>query len=77
MTRILALLPLAVELAIAGCASSTPRLDNGPAPDASSTALRVMSFNVRLDVASDSANAWPYRIDAVAEIVRDADVVGV
>lgn len=29
-------------------------------------ALRVMTFNIRLNTASDSLNAWPYRKDLVA-----------
>jgi endonuclease/exonuclease/phosphatase family metal-dependent hydrolase len=46
---------------------------------AESPALRVMSFNLRLDLASDGPNAWPHRRDWVASLVRfhDADVVGV
>ena len=36
-----------------------------------------MSFNLRLNVASDGDDAWPNRRDAAAEIVRGADVVGV
>ena len=36
-----------------------------------------MSFNIRLNVASDSGNAWPHRVDAVERIMQDADVVGV
>ena len=39
--------------------------------------IQVMSFNLRLNVASDSADAWPYRREAAAEIIRDADLVGV
>lgn len=62
---------LLVALALAGCAGSTPSPDTGP------TALRVMSFNLRVNVASDGSNAWPYRVDAVEGILRDADVVGV
>ena len=46
---------------------------------ASATALSVMSFNLRLDVASDGPNAWPHRRDWVAALIRfhEADVVGV
>lgn len=41
--------------------------------------LHVMSFNIRLNVASDSANAWPHRKDmAVSQILfHDAHIVGV
>jgi endonuclease/exonuclease/phosphatase family metal-dependent hydrolase len=54
-----------------------------PAPAAPATQraapLRVMSFNLRLDVASDGANAWPHRRDRVAALVRfhAPDAVGV
>ena len=68
-------LTVGLAMALAACASSSP---SGTRPaDARSTALRVMSFNLRLNVASDSANAWPHRIDAVEDIMRDADLVGV
>ena len=38
-----------------------------------------MTFNLRLDVASDGPNAWPFRRDWVAALIRfhGADVVGV
>ena len=32
--------------------------------------LRVMTFNLRLDLASDGPNAWPYRRDWVGALVR-------
>src|SRR6185503_20405447 len=41
--------------------------------------LRVMTFNLRLDLASDGPNAWPHRRDWVAALIRfhAPDVVGV
>ncbi|WP_412067962.1 endonuclease/exonuclease/phosphatase family protein [Rubrivirga sp. IMCC43871] len=36
-----------------------------------------MSFNIRVDVASDGEDAWPHRVEAVAATIREADVVGV
>ena len=41
--------------------------------------LRVMTFNIRLNVASDSLNAWPYRKDNVAAMFHfhHADLVGI
>jgi hypothetical protein len=41
--------------------------------------LRIMSFNLRLDVASDGPNAWPHRRDWVASLIRfhAPDAVGV
>jgi len=40
--------------------------------------LNVMTFNIRLDVASDSLNSWQYRKDVAAEIIKisNADIVG-
>ena len=75
--------------ALLACApAAATRATPGPAATDSATAgtspataapLRVMSFNLRLDLASDGPNAWPYRRDWVASLVRfhDADVVGV
>jgi endonuclease/exonuclease/phosphatase family metal-dependent hydrolase len=41
--------------------------------------LNVMTFNIRLNVAADSLNAWPYRKDKVASQVLfyEADILGV
>ena len=41
--------------------------------------LHVMSFNIRLNIASDSLNAWPYRKDLVASqiLFHDIHVLGV
>ncbi len=49
------------------------------AGDAAAPPLRVMSFNLRLDLASDGENAWPHRRDRVAALIRfhAPDVVGV
>lgn len=40
--------------------------------------LRVMTFNIRLNLASDGENAWPHRKEAVANLIRlhRADLVG-
>lgn len=40
--------------------------------------LNVMTFNIRLDVSSDSLNSWQYRKDNAAEMVRmnDVDILG-
>lgn len=40
--------------------------------------LNVMTFNIRLDVPSDSLNRWQYRKDNAAEMVRmnDVDILG-
>src|SRR5687768_1807847 len=41
-------------------------------------ALRVMTFNIRLNLASDGPHAWPHRKEAVASMIRfhGADLVG-
>lgn len=40
--------------------------------------LNVMTFNIRLDLPSDSLNSWQYRKDNAAEMVRmnDVDILG-
>lgn len=41
--------------------------------------LKVMSYNIRLDVASDGVNAWPNRPNKVAALIKkyNPDVLGV
>ena len=59
---------LALAFLVGACASQ-------PAADAP---IRVMTFNIRLNLASDGPNAWPHRKEAVASMIRfhDADLVG-
>lgn len=59
---------VALALLLASCTTSRP-VD---------IPLRVMSYNIRLDLASDGPNAWPHRKDAVANLIRShrADLVG-
>ncbi len=40
--------------------------------------LNVMTFNIRLDVASDSLNSWQYRKDVAAEVIKanNVDILG-
>lgn len=41
--------------------------------------MTVMSYNIRLDTAADGINAWPYRKDAVAEMIGpkyQGDIIG-
>jgi endonuclease/exonuclease/phosphatase family metal-dependent hydrolase len=42
-------------------------------------ALNVMTYNVRLNVSSDSLNAWPYRKDKLATVIlyHDVTILGV
>ena len=41
--------------------------------------LNIMTFNIRLDIASDSLNAWQYRKDKAASqiLFHEADIIGV
>lgn len=41
--------------------------------------LNIMTFNIRLNIASDSGNAWPFRMDKVVSqiLFHKADVLGV
>lgn len=47
--------------------------------DGAAQSLNVMSFNIRLNTASDSLNAWPYRKDKVASqiLFHDVHLLGV
>ncbi len=49
-----------------------------PADPAHAALTRVMTFNIRLDTASDDANAWPYRRTMVIDLIRHEapDVLG-
>ena len=60
-----------LALLLGACGASGEAASGDPAP------VRVMSFNVRVDVASDGEDAWPNRVTAVAATIREADVVGV
>ena len=35
--------------------------------------MRLLSFNIRINVASDGINAWPHRIKMVAQIIKNGD----
>ena len=59
-----ALLPACLVLACASCATT---------PKSTSLPLRVMTFNVRVPVASDGINDWDHRRDLAAQVIRDAD----
>ena len=45
----------------------------------SDPSIRVMTFNIRLNTTDDGDNAWPYRKDIVASMMRfhKADIIGV
>lgn len=57
------LLTLLSALLLAACA-------HVPAESASAAPIRAMTFNIRLDVASDGANAWPRRKEMVEAVIR-------
>ena len=40
------------------------------ARDRDSGQLRVMTYNIRLDLAMDGANSWPHRKQMVASVIR-------
>ncbi len=72
--RCVPMLRLSVLLAalVIGCpAAAQPN-------DAPAVPLRVMSFNVRLNIESDSLDAWPHRRESVVGLIRfyDPDLVG-
>lgn len=37
--------------------------------------IKVMTFNLRINVASDGENAWPNRVDSVIKIIRESEAV--
>lgn len=66
------LLTLALATLLAACVT-TPRGGIGTSDE-----IRAMTYNIRLDLASDGANAWPHRSDMVAEVIRHEapDIIG-
>lgn len=57
------LLALALAALLAACTTVSGPPDNP-------RAIRAMTYNIRLDLASDGPNAWPHRKEMVAEIIR-------
>jgi endonuclease/exonuclease/phosphatase family metal-dependent hydrolase len=57
-----------VALILLNCSSDVNSLNS----------IKVMSFNIRLNVESDSMNAWSYRKEKAASMIRfhDADIAG-
>lgn len=64
--KTLIILPCLISILCASCTSSNLK------------GLNIMTFNVRLDAASDSLNNWKYRKDVVAKVVKqyDIDILG-
>lgn len=69
--RVFPRLLFALALLVSACTTATPTRTD--------PSFRVMTFNIRLNIASDGENAWPARKNAVASMIRfhGADVVGV
>lgn len=65
------LLSLLATLLLAACA-------HVPAQSADTAPIRAMTFNIRLDVASDGENAWPHREEMVEAVIKheDPDLLG-
>jgi endonuclease/exonuclease/phosphatase family metal-dependent hydrolase len=67
-------------LPVVGCQTARPaRVTADTRITTVAPPLRVMTFNLRLDLASDGPNAWPHRRDWVASLIRfhAPDAVGV
>lgn len=81
MDRRLARYALLVCLALPalGCRSGAPGGQAAASGARTNAPLRVMTFNLRLDIASDGPNAWPFRKDWVAALIRfhEPDAIGV
>ena len=60
MTRVLALL---LALLLGACAHLAPETEG-------KGSIRAMTFNIRLDIASDGENAWSHRQEMVAALIR-------
>lgn len=60
------------------CIASLVVMMVAPSAAAAQDALRAMSFNIRLNIASDGEHAWPHRAERAASVIRfhEPDVVG-
>jgi len=69
MHKIKLTLIVCVNLIILSCSSE----------NISNQRIRIMTFNIRVNVESDSLNAWPYRKEIAASMIRfhRADIVGI
>ncbi|QDV64014.1 endonuclease/exonuclease/phosphatase family protein [Crateriforma conspicua] len=72
----LCLVCVSLALALYSCAAIAEETRQSATGDDPSD-LRVMTFNIRYNNPKDGADAWPHRIDMVADRIRQsADVVG-
>ena len=55
-----------------------PGIINSTVTKSPDSPIKIMTFNIRVNVASDSMNAWPYRKDMAASMIQfhGADIVG-
>ena len=67
---------LLAALLLAGCEFVDPYLP-GDDEEPEDRTVEVMTFNIRYNNPDDGENAWPYRKDRVAEIMAEADLIGV
>ena len=60
------------------CLLATACVHTPPARQDAAMAVRAMTFNIRLDIASDGENAWPNRKEHVFDLIRHEapDVLG-
>lgn len=58
---------IAALMALLVCACAYRPL---PASQSEGAPIRAMTFNIRLDLESDGANAWPHREEMVAAVIR-------
>lgn len=65
----------ALALLLALCLTACAHI---PAPDPAPAPIRAMTFNIRLDLASDGADAWPHRAPLVIALIghEAPDVLG-
>jgi endonuclease/exonuclease/phosphatase family metal-dependent hydrolase len=68
------LLWLAASLSTTSIAYS--QTDEATAAPSSENQWSVLSYNIRLNTASDGKNAWPNRAETVAAVIKEHDVAG-
>lgn len=75
------LIPFAIILGFYGCKNDARQKEDSHRGiiEATQENLRVMTYNIRLDVASDGENAWPYRKDVLTSqiVFHGPDILGV
>ncbi|MCA8917475.1 MAG: endonuclease/exonuclease/phosphatase family protein [Planctomycetes bacterium] len=78
----LSVVGLCIAMALSYAAGAYVEKSNAPPPPPvqplSGNALRLMTYNVRIDSSSDGDNSWSHRRDMVASVIRfhQADIIG-